>query len=265
MAKPSPSSRRAALQAQREAAERARRRGRLIGAVCGALAAVLLLTIVVWQFNKDDEPVVAAGSQVAVPGAAPDGRGITLAKTPAGKPMVVVIEDYQCPWCKIAEQSIGKQVKALADKGEVGYEVRSVALLDTMLKNDSSERANLAAACADLSGHYAAYRDTVFANQPQKEGEGFTDEQLRTGFAEQAGITGDDLERFQTCYDQRQTNDHVQSVLKRARADKIDDSTPQYWVAAADGSLTKKLDLEALMGTADPTEQQVLDAIKAAA
>lgn len=267
MAKPSPASRRAALQAQREAAERARRRGRLIGAVLGAVAALVILAIVVVQLNQDDDATapVATGSQLAVPHAAPDGRGITLAPTPAGKPLVVVIEDYQCPWCKVAEQSIGKQVQALADKGEVGHEVRSIALLDVMLKNDASERANRAAACADVAGHYAAYRDAVFAHQPEKEGAGYTDEQLRVAIPQQAGITGDALAGFQTCYDQRRTSGHVQGVLDAARAAKIDDSTPQYWVAGADGALRTRLDLEQLMGTSDPTEQQVLEAIRAAA
>jgi len=269
MARPSAASRRAAEQAARHAAEQAQRqarRRRLIGAGCAALAVLLVLAAVVFGLNRDEEAdaPVASGPQLEVPNAAPGNRGITLTRTPAGKPLVVVVEDYQCPWCMVAEQSIGKQLQTLAGKGELGLEVRSITLLDTMANNDSSLRANLAASCADVVGRYPAYRDAVFAHQPQKEGDGYTDEQLRVEIPAATGIQGDELTRLQGCYDQRRSSSHVDAVIEKARAAKLDTSTPQYWVAGADGTLKNKLDLQELMGTSDPTEQQLLDAIMAA-
>lgn len=264
MGKPNPASRRAALEAQRQAALASRRRGRMIGGLVGALCGLLLAAGLAWWWNVRNQPEsVAVGSQVAVPHASNQGRGITVAKTPTGKPTLVVYEDYQCPWCKVAHDGMGPQIDALVAKGEIGVEVRTLDMLDAGLNNDASLRAATAAACADVDGTHTKYRDTVFANQPQKEGTGYTDQQLRQDFAASAGVK--DLTAFQTCYDQRQTHDAVQKVLDAARDADRDTSTPQYWAADEKGELKNQLDLKTLMGQRNPTEEELLAAIKAAA
>lgn len=262
MGKPTPASRRAALQAQREAALAAQRRGRIIGAVVGATLAVLLVAGGAWWWNQSHQPApTPIGKQLAVPHASADGAGITLAKTPAGKPTLVVYEDYQCPWCKVAHDALGPLANSLAAKGEIGVEVRSITLLDHG-SNDSSYRANVGAACADVVGAYAAYRDAVFAKQPAKEGDGYSDELLKSRLDT---LSLKDPSVFTSCYDQRQTHDAVTTVLDAARAADRDTSSPQYWVADGSGALKQQLDLKALMGERNPTEVEFLTAIKAAA
>ena len=46
------------------------------------------------------------------------------------------------------------------------------------------------------------FHSTVFANQPATEGDGYTDAQL-TEFATKAGITGDALTTWTTCYNDK--------------------------------------------------------------
>ena len=67
--------------------------------------------------------------------------------------------------------------------------INSIAFVDTNLKNDSSTRAANAVACASDAGKFLEYHSAVFAAQPVKEGDGYTDAQL-TEFATTAGITG---------------------------------------------------------------------------
>ena len=269
MGKPSPASRRAALAAQREAEVRAARRTRLISvALGGILALALVIGLGVW-WNQKNKPaptstVTTTGAQLAAPSATKDGSGMVLAKTPTGKPTLVIYEDYQCPWCKVAADSLGTAERALAAKGEIGIEVHSITLLDQMLKNDSSQRANVAATCADVVGKYVAYHDHAFASQPEKEGTGYTDAQLRGDFATAAGIYGGDMTSFQACYDQRQTEDATQKVLDAAKAAGRDGSSPTYFVRSAAGT-EKELDIQAWLKGQQPSEADLLAAIKAAA
>lgn len=267
MGKPSPASRRAALQAQRDAEARAARRSRWVAiALGGALALLLVVGGALWWNHHNRPAATPVGTQVKVPDATADGSGMVLYPTPKGKPTLVIYEDYQCPWCKKGYDNLDAVEKSAAEKGEIGVEVHTITLLDTMLKNDSSQRANIAAACASVVGHYDAYYDTLFQNYPAKEGDGFTDEQLRVDFPAKAGITGSQLTTFQQCYDQRQTNDAVQKVLDEAKSSGRDDSTPTYWVRSASGRMTK-VDDTALHNwvTSAPTEQSFLASVEAAA
>ncbi|WP_245306667.1 DsbA family protein [Acidipropionibacterium timonense] len=136
----------------------------------------------------------------------------------SGAPTVVVYQDYQCPYCKLAETAVGPALNELAASGDVVLEYRTLTFLDSGT-NTSSYRAAMAAAAADVVGHYRQYHDTVFANQPATEGTGYTDTQLRVDFARQAGISGPDLERFQRLYDTKATSDFVHSADARSQKD----------------------------------------------
>ena len=59
-------------------------------------------------------------------------------------------------------------------------------------------RAVAAWGCAIDAGKTREYHDIVYANQPQEEGTGWTNEQL-IGFADQAGLTGAAKDAFTTC------------------------------------------------------------------
>lgn len=251
-------SRREQLRLRQEAEAKRARSMKLIGIIAALLALVLVgvvATVLVKDHNKSTE---AAATQITPPDANSDKSGIVVnpGKAKSGAPTLVVYQDYQCPSCKAAEDQFGTIVNDLAAKGDISLEYRTMTFLDTNLKNDSSIRSGIAAACADSYGAsvYEKYHDTVYANQPTTEGQGYTDQQLSTDFAKTAGITGDNLTKFQACYNTKATQTFVEGTNDAAGKAGIS-STPTYQVNG------NKLDLSSV-GT---TEASFLAAVKKAA
>jgi protein-disulfide isomerase len=113
-----------------------------------------------------------------------------------------VWEDFQCPACAAFEAVAGENIRQLADDGEILLVNRVTTFLDRNLATDSSRRAAAAYGCAVDAGKGAEYKSTVFSNQPEQEGTGWTDDQL-VGFAETVGIEGDALTTFEQCFADR--------------------------------------------------------------
>ena len=86
-------------------------------------------------------------------------------------------------------QDIRGRAGHLVSAGTARIVYYPLSFLDRQLGNDSSLRAANAAGCAQDAGAFAAYHDTVFANQPEREGDGYTDEELLQ-FGRDAGIEG---------------------------------------------------------------------------
>ena len=182
---PTSTSRRAALRAQQEAQAAAQKRRRIIAVIVGVVVvAAIILAVVLGINHKSDSS--ASLTQITPP-----------------------FQDYQCPACKGAEDLLGKPLNDLSSKGELKLQYHTLTFLDRNLRNDSSSRAAMAAAAADVVGKYEAYHDVVYSHQPKEEGTGYTDDQLRKEFASEAGITGANLTRFQHIYDTRQTEQFV--------------------------------------------------------
>ncbi|MDR0285352.1 MAG: DsbA family protein [Propionibacteriaceae bacterium] len=234
--KTSQQNRRAQLQAQQRAAAARQKRNRLIGVVAAVVVVVAgLVGVIVWQAQPDaPSPTVSAsvsdtytsGTQPASPGATTpagvfipphgtDAMGYIEVKSAAAKPDAIVVgehTDYQCPGCGGLTRYYGPAYEQLVERGDVILQIHIRSFLDNNLKNDSSSRAAYASTCADVVGRFAAYHQTVYNHQPEQEGAGYTDQQLRIDFAAEAGITGADLTTFQQCYDSRQTKAYVQQM-----------------------------------------------------
>ena len=176
-------------------------------------------------------PASAAPSTTAPP--APVFMENFIAVNPtAVKQGAIVVEihtDYQCPYCKDAEDIYGGALGELSQSGDIDLRIVLRTMVgDRIIKNDSSERAANAAVCASEAGHFWAYHSAVFTNQPA-EGVGFTDDQLRNAFAAQAGITGADLTAFQTCYDTKAMADRVTAMESEAWQAGVN-GTPAFFV-----------------------------------
>lgn len=246
-------SRREALRRQQEAEAQRARRMRMFGIAAALLALVTIAVVggaLYMNHRNKAEATTAQGTPV---NANADKTGIIAnpGKAKQGAPVLQVYEDYQCPACASIHRQISPLVNALAEKGEIGLEYRTMTFLDANVGNDSSMRAAVAAACSDNAGHYEAFHDTVLENQPSQEGVGYTDAQLREDFPKAAGITGQSLTDFQTCYDNEATKAFVDTVDEEAAKAGIK-STPTYRVNGKD------LDLQ----TIGSTEQSLLDAIQ---
>jgi len=125
--------------------------------------------------------------------------GVPYNALKAGVPVLEIWEDFQCPACEAVEKANGAGIQTLADQGKITLIWRPTTFLDRNLNNDASLRALGAWGCAIDEGKTQAYHNTVFANPPAKEGDGFTDEQL-VGFAKTAGLSGTALDSFTKCF-----------------------------------------------------------------
>ncbi len=267
-AQKSAASRREQLRAQQAADAKARQRKmRILYVLCGvvAFAVIAVVGVVVYNTEKDKRERAAreAASQVRPPSALADGTGMIAnpGKFQPGVPVLTIYQDYQCPACKSAEDYFGATVKKLADDGKIELQYRTLTFLDTNLRNDSSTRAAIAGACSDVIGKLESYHAVVYKNQPKQEGTGYTDKQLRDTFAAEAGITGADLTKFQTCFDDKQTSKWVtDSNLAAQKSWK--GSTPQYDINGKNPQVTgqdgQQTDWWRVL---EPTEQSWLDAI----
>ncbi|GAB3466380.1 thioredoxin domain-containing protein [Kineococcus endophyticus] len=222
----------AAALRQRELARERSRRVLLISiAVVVVLALVAVVVVVIDRSRKDD---VAAGTGTPPGVTAADG-GYVLPGTPAaGAPTLDIWLDYQCPICKQFEDVSGTVYPQLAADGKAKVVVHTLSFLDDNLGNDASERAAEGAAAAAVQGKFVEYTQQVFANQPEQEGTGYTDDQLEQ-FAKDAGVA--DVATWR-----QQLDDHTWQGFVRRVQGAMDDQgvsgTPTVIVTAPDG--TKK-------------------------
>lgn len=257
--KASASRREALRRAQLEAAAR-QRRIRTIVIVIAAVVAAAIVTLValgatgVIGGSKSKAGSTTTGAQVVPPNATTDKTGIlsTLA-TNKQAPLLVTVEDFQCPVCKQYETLYGPIFESLEKQGKLQVEFRMRYFLDQNFSNDSSVRAARGSACADTVGKFSQYHDAVYSNQPATEGKGYTEEQLRSTIPQQAGITGDQLTSYQSCFDQNQTADFTTGVDNKASAAGYN-STPTFVVNGKTIKFTQQ----------SPTEDYVMSVINAA-
>ncbi len=260
MANTSGMTRREILRQQQEQEEnRAKRNRRILFASLGAvtLVVIAILAMVIVQ-AVDDEQASSANQQT--PPNATDEGGFMMnsrgAEPAADVPHLVVYEDYQCPACASREEAFGPATLELIDNGDITVEIRTAFFLDNMLQNDSSERAAMAAAAADVVGKYREYHAVIYENQPAQEGVGFTEQQLRVDFPAEAGITGDELTTFQNLYDSGAFQAFVQVGDQTFRDEGIT-GTPTYMVGDS------KLEFSTPQGEVliQPTAEDLLRAI----
>lgn len=251
-------SRREQLRAQ-QAAEAARTRTRRIMiAIAAALAAVIAITVIVVLVQRNQPAptapsVTPAAEQVVPPNATDDNTAIRYVAKTDPKPdaiEVVAYLDFQCPGCGQASQLIDPKLEALADAGEITLAYHMLHGLDRGYPGQHSFRAAIAATCSDQYGVFTDYSRLIFANQPAREGDGWTDEELIT-WAGQSGISGTDLETFTSCFTGQATSDFVTGMQ---------DSRPA--IVAATPSFVVNGKLAQFTGADIASEQALLTAIQ---
>lgn len=235
-------SRREQLRQAQLAKAKSQRLTRIVSIGAAILAVILVAVfgvVLVQQMGANQ-----AASSVTPPNATAEKDGIVVNpdKAKDGAPVVALYLDYQCPRCAQFETLYGGALAALAESGDIELQYRTMIFLDNNLRNDSSIRAGIGAACADASGAYADYHENVFANQPAVEGDGYTDELLRETIPATVGITGDALTGFQQCYDDKATQAFVKGTNEAAFKANVT-GTPTMMVNG------KVIDLETISAT----------------
>jgi Thioredoxin len=130
------------------------------------------------------------------------------------------------------------ELTSMVNAGDVKLVVHTLSFLDRNLpgSNKSSARSANAAACASDAGKFMEYHNAVFAAQPAREGEGYTDAQL-TEFATTSGITGAALTTWQQCASSGQYAKYVTSVQEASARAEVE-STPTVKLNGTDVTRT---------------------------
>lgn len=232
-----------AAAARAAAIEKQRKRQRTINfAIAGAIAVVVIGIIggavLMSQQTKQQSGAVAdpsapvpTGVYGADGGAGGDyAFGVPFGSNPDA-PVVSVWEDLQCPACGAFEKAMGDTLKAKAEAGEIYLVTRPTTFLDKSFNTDASRRATAAYGCAIDAGKGYEYKETVYANQPEREGDGWTDEQLK-GFAQEVGIADAAYTTFEKCF------------TDRTYVPWSKNSTDEFYAAGVNGTPTVKINGE---------------------
>ena len=228
----------AARKAKIQAATPQRRGGPnkiVVATVVVVLVIAAVVTAVVLGSQGKKEASTAGGSLLPK-GAAAMGSGIVVNPgAPPNVPTLDLYEDFQCPVCGDFERIFGVQLADMVNSNQLKLVAHTLSFLDDNLRNDSSNRAANAAACAADAGKFLQYHAATFQGQPEKEGTGYTDTQLRQ-FAAAAGITGPTLTTWETCYSGKAHNQWVESVQTQSEKDGVN-ATPTLKLNGKDVSL----------------------------
>ncbi|MDR2620484.1 MAG: DsbA family protein [Propionibacteriaceae bacterium] len=267
-------SKREQLRQQQAAAARAAQTKRIITfAVVSVAVAALVIAIVVVALktrsqNTPTNPVTP-GAQITPPHVSSDGYSV-IANPGKAKDGAITLEihaDYQCPACADYETYFGTVFEELAERGDIELRMHPRTMVgDEIVHNDSSQRANIAATCADTVDKFLDMHKTIFANQPEREGTGYTDVQLRETFPQLAGITGENLTKYLQCYDARQTNDWVTAAEVEGLHHQLPDTSFANGIDATPTFLANgKLVPNATLAATQPNADAVLAALRAVA
>lgn len=193
---PETSSRPSAARARARSAElrskqaAAQRRRELIVqlSVIGVVAVVVIAVVVAVLTTRSSSPA-ATGT----PPNMSKNNGVVVGAKSA-KVTISVIEDFQCPVCKVFEQESGPLLAKYEAGDQVKVEYRGIAFLDRMSSTRYSSRALNASACvaAEAPGKWKDFHGALFANQPAEQSAGLTDAEL-TSLAAGVGAPQSDV------------------------------------------------------------------------
>ncbi len=134
----------------------------------------------------------------------------------AGTLDIQMYVDYLCPVCGQFEATNGAYITSLLDNGKTTVEIHPIAILDRLSQGTKySTRATNAAACvANYSpNQYYDFHNLLFANQPEENTTGLTDEQL-IDFTTQANVQNPD--KIATCIKTQEFKAWVSNSTQRA-------------------------------------------------
>ncbi|SNC59389.1 Thioredoxin [Kytococcus aerolatus] len=197
----------------------------LVGLILALLVGAAVI-LAIWLNQRGDEDPKAGGESssssseggsdkpVKTPKGLPeDASGLAFGEE--GTPVLTLFEDFQCPGCGGFEAQYGKELNQLVDDGKLQVVYHPMTFLDDNIGTDHSVRATNAALCAADADAFRKYHDTVFANQPEREGDGWTDDELK-GFGKDAGLKGQELKTFEKCVDEGTYADYARKSNEKA-------------------------------------------------
>ena len=217
--------RREALRNQQAVQARQKRNARILAIVAGviALAIVAVVGIVAWQDwkTKKEQREREANVQMAPPNAFEKNKGIVVnPEAKDAKYKLDVYIDYQCPYCADTDKALAPAWKELMADGTVQMRVHTMTFMNAQARSTHSTDLAIGAACADTVGKYYEFHNAAFENQ-QKTIPLYSDEMVKKTIPDQAGITGADRDKWQSCFDNKSTSQFVREVEENAGKDGV--------------------------------------------
>jgi protein-disulfide isomerase len=180
-----------AVQKKQQSAEK---RSRLIVLGALGLGLVVLIVAVVLIFAEGQRTPMEKVDNV--PAGVVDDTGISVGAdgvagtSNEGAEQLDTYVDYMCPVCGQFEQINGASITEMREAGDVTLVIHPVSILDRLSEETeySTRAASAAAWVADRAPEqFLAFHEALFANQPDENTPGLSDEQL-AGLAEEAGV-----------------------------------------------------------------------------
>jgi len=167
-------------------------RGKVLAQVGVALVLVLLIgaigvSIAIKKEDKDKKEAARVAS--AQGPTAISQNGLRFGKADS-KVVVTLVEDLQCPSCKLFESQAAETIDGLIKSGKVAVEYRTISFLDQMSTTNYSSRAANASACVAESdkNKWFDWHEAMFRDQPAEQSAGLTDDRL-VAIAREQGLT----------------------------------------------------------------------------
>lgn len=170
--------------------------------------------------------------QVKAPPNATEFFGIALQgrQPKEGTPHLVIYVDYMCPPCATSSKTYLTAIQTLVLEDKITAEVRAATFLDPKHPGNWSTNAARAAASADMLGYFDDYHEALLGAMPAEGA--YTEEILLEQAAQSAGMTADDLAKFQTLYAAGQVDGFV-SVAAEKALEQVQ-QVPTYRVSGQD-------------------------------
>jgi protein-disulfide isomerase len=167
---------------------------------------------------------MATGTQVALPtGVTAEGDGIAIGETGV---RVDAYIDFLCPFCRQFEAASGDALKQMVAEQLITLVYHPLGFLDRLSTTAYSSRASAASGCASDGGRFVAFKDALFAVQPEEGGPGISEEQLVVVGAD----VGLDIDSFGACVMARRYLPWAAFVTQRAIERGVS-GTPSVYVA----------------------------------
>jgi protein-disulfide isomerase len=158
-------------QSRKEELRKKERRQQMI--VIGAVALIAIVFVVIFVVSTQRAAINKTGGAIQKIALKEykNANGTTLGD-PNAKVKIEVFEDFQCIHCKDYTENVEPQVIAqLVDTGRVYYIFHQHPFLDQPGADPGSHRAALASECAAEQNNFWNYKNIIFANYTEVDGE----------------------------------------------------------------------------------------------
>lgn len=203
----------------------------LIGTVVAlvAIIAVVAGVIIADQSNRSTD---SASSSSSVPANAEGmgkgfvaNEGVTLVE---GAPTLEIYEDFRCPHCHNAYAIFNDTVTELAEAGKIQLVYHFKTVIDSNSGGDASLKAASSAMCAADAGKFDEYHNAIFSGIVNAGGQQPSwGKDFFSAKAEEVGITGAELETFETCVNGGTYDAYIRSTEQQSIRDGVN-GTPVY-------------------------------------